>query len=197
MAATRLLSSPPLQKEPTGISGSAKSLFFTERIKVSRIFPWPHPYPQDDDPESRALCSSGQILLPGYSNDQRGILHFRHISQAHGPQFRAKVKPPVFVAIIKRFDANGVSGQHEALFLFVKNGKSKHAVKRFNTSWTFFLVKMKNGFGVGLGCKRILARQVRSDGLEIVNFTVDNNPFRFWLVKIGWWPVATSTIESL
>ena len=35
MAATKLLSSPPLQKDPTGTSGSARSRFFTARMKVS------------------------------------------------------------------------------------------------------------------------------------------------------------------
>ena len=32
-----LLSNPPLQKDPTGTSGSARSLFFTDLIKVSLI----------------------------------------------------------------------------------------------------------------------------------------------------------------
>ncbi len=114
-------------------------------------------------------------LLGGVIVSGRELMNLIHVGQGHRSQFRGEVQLILEVAVIERFDPDGVASQHK--IIAVEDGKGEHSVQFLYTFRPLRLVKTQNGLGVGFGLEPILGGQFPSELAKVIDFAVTDDPY--------------------
>ena len=107
-------------------------------------------------------------------------IHFAAGEQ--GLRIRSKTKKLFICGVIQGLDAHTIPGQKQVLASGIPDGKGKHPVEEFWTTFAPFVIGLENDLGVSFGEKFVpLLDQIRAQFPIVINRPIEhqNQPQRF------------------